>query len=330
MGDFQNITGLKYVKSYLQKAIELDRISHAYIFSADQGCGKRTMAMAFAKALQCERQELDACGECTSCRQAESNNHPDIIWVTHEKPNTISIDEIREQVNRTVPVKPYRGKYKIYIIPDAQMMTLQAQNAILKTIEEPPEYVVILLLTSNETQLLPTIHSRCVMLRFRPIKTELVKNYLMEHFEIPDYKADICAAFGQGNIGKAIRLATDEKFEAMKDEALALVKSCKDMRIPDLIDSMKQLTEYKINIDDYLDFVMVWYRDVLLFKATRDLNGVIFKEETSTIMRQADTCAYDGIESIIKALGVAKERLAANVSFELTMELLFLTIKENS
>lgn len=330
MGDFQHITGLKYVKSYLQKAIELNRISHAYIFSAEKGCGKRTMAKAFAEALQCEQGGTDACGACVACRQVEGDNHPDVIWVTHEKPNTISIDEIREQVNKTIAIKPYKSKYKIYIIPDAEMMTLQAQNAILKTIEEPPEYAVLILLTANETELLPTIHSRCVMLRFRPISAELVKKYLMEHFQIPDYKAEICASFGQGNIGKAARLATDERFSVMKDEALALVKACKDMPVPDLIDSVKQLSEYKIDINDYLDFLMVWYRDVLLFKATKDLNNVIFQEETRNIMKQADTCSYDGLEIIINALGTAKERLAANVSFELTMELLFLTIKENS
>lgn len=104
-------------------------------------------------------------------------------------------------------MKPYNGKYKIYIVPDADMMTVQAQNALLKTIEEPPAYAVILLLTENANSLLPTICSRCVMLKLRNIKDQLVKRYLMEQLQVPDYKADVCSCFAQGNIGKAAMLA---------------------------------------------------------------------------------------------------------------------------
>ena len=103
---------------------------------------------------------------------------------------TISVDDIRTQVNNDIVIKPYSSKYKIYIIPEADLMSAQAQNALLKTIEEPPEYAVIMLLTENAEALLPTIRSRCVMMKLRNIKDQLVKKYLMEQMEIPDYKAD--------------------------------------------------------------------------------------------------------------------------------------------
>ena len=144
--------------------------------------------------------------------------------MTHEKPNTISIDDIREQINNDIVIKPYSSKYKIYIVPDADMMSVQAQNALLKTIEEPPAYAVILLLTENAEILLPTIRSRCVMLKLRNIKDQLIKKYLMEQMEIPDYKADVCVAFAQGNMGRAIMLATSEHFNEIKEEAVHLLR----------------------------------------------------------------------------------------------------------
>lgn len=329
MASFKEIVGMPHVKGYLQKAIELNRISHAYIFSGEAGSGKRLLADAFAAAILCEAGQIDACMECASCKKVTSGNHPDLIHVTHEKPNTISVDEIRVQVNRIVAVKPYSGRYKVYIISEAHKMSIQAQNALLKTIEEPPEYAVIILLTSNEQELLPTIASRCVNLRLRPVRQELVQKYLMDNFQIPDYKAKVCASFAQGNIGKAVRIATSEEFNNLKDEVLSFVKHVHDMPVHEIIDYMKNLYQYKLEINDYLDFMAVWYRDVLLFKATKDMNGAIFSDEAHEIMRQANRISYDGLETIIQALDNAKRRLEANVGFDLTMELLFMTIKEN-
>ena len=144
------------------------------------------LANLFSMSLKCQNREEngDACGKCQSCRQAVSGNQPDIIRVTHEKPNTISVDDIREQVNNDIVIKPYSSKYKIYIIPDADMMSVQAQNALLKTIEEPPEYAVIMLLTENAEILLPTIRSRCVMIKLRNSKVQRVQKCLMEQMEI--------------------------------------------------------------------------------------------------------------------------------------------------
>ena len=175
-------------------------MSHAYILNGERGSGKRMLANLFAMTLLCESGNSEPCGKCHSCRQAESGNHPDIIRVTHEKPNSISVDDIRTQVNNTVDIKPYQGPYKVYIIPQADLMTPQAQNAILKTIEEPPAYAIFLLLTENAEMLLPTINSRCVMLKLRNIKDTLIRKYLMENLEIPDHKADMCTAFAQGNV----------------------------------------------------------------------------------------------------------------------------------
>ncbi|HJD45623.1 MAG TPA: DNA polymerase III subunit delta', partial [Candidatus Mediterraneibacter norfolkensis] len=255
MNRFKDVVGHKNIIKYIESAVSADAVSHAYILNGERGSGKKMLASLFSMSLQCQnrQEDGDACGKCQSCKQAVSGNHPDIIRVTHEKPNTISVDDIREQVNNDIVIKPYSSKYKIYIIPDADMMSVQAQNALLKTIEEPPEYAVIMLLTENAETLLPTIRSRCVMMKLRNIKDQLVKKYLMEQMEVPDYKADVCVAFAQGNMGKAILLATSDYFNEIKEEAVQLLRNIDEMDVSELMEAVKKCMTYKLEINDYLD-----------------------------------------------------------------------------
>ena len=330
MAGFQDIIGQDRIKEHLRSALSTGKVSHAYILNGEKSSGKEFIAKVFAMGLQCEKVGVEPCQECRSCRQALSGNQPDIIRVIHEKPNTISVDDIREQVNSDVGVKPYSSARKVYIINEAEKMTAQAQNALLKTLEEPPEYAVLLLLTANVDALLPTILSRCVQLNMKPAPDMLVRKYLCEQLQVPDYKAEVCVAFARGNVGRAKALASSEDFENIKAEALSLLKYIQDMDLGEIIDAVKRVTEYKVEIQDYLDLCAVWYRDVLLFKATNDVNHLIFREEIQALRRTAQQSSYEGIERIIRGLDSARRRLDANVNFELVMELLMLTIHENS
>ncbi len=331
MATFKDIIGQEQIKEHLTNAIEQGKISHAYVINGERFSGKEFIANVFAMALQCEHPDgVEPCQECHSCKQALSANQPDIIRVTHEKPNTIGVDDIRTQINTDIAIKPYSSPRKIYIIQEGEKMTAQAQNALLKTLEEPPAYAVILILTTNVDALLPTILSRCVVLNMKPVRDDLVKKYLMEELQIPDYKANVCVAFARGNLGKAKQLASSEEFDHIKEEAVSMLKYVQDMEINEMLAAVKKIQEYKFDVDDYLDILAIWYRDVLLFKATNDANHLIFKEEIQYIKKCADRCAYEGIEDILKALDKAKSRLKANVNFELTMELLLMAIKENS
>ena len=329
MAGFKDIIGHEQIIEHLQNAITMDKISHAYILNGPDKTGKKMIAEAFAMTLQCEKKEKDPCLECHSCKQAINYNQPDIIYVQHEKPNTISVDDIRNQVNRDIDVKPYGSRYKIYIVDEAEKMNVQAQNALLKTIEEPPAYAIILLLTSNADAFLPTIRSRCVTLNLKVVPDKMIKKYLMEQRNVPDYQADVCVAFAQGNVGKAIALASSEDFNELKSAAVQLMKRIKDIDLYELTEAVKQISEFKLQINDYFDIMMIWYRDILLYKATLDVNGLIFKDEVYDIKKQASKSSYNGIETILGALEKAKLRLNANVNFDLVMELLLLTIKEN-
>lgn len=329
MNTFDSIIGQEHIKEHFQKAIESQKVSHAYLISGERSSGKEFIAKIFAQALQCEEKGTQPCNKCRSCLQAMSNNHPDIKKITHEKPNTISVDDIRSQLVGDVLIKPYYGPWKIYIINEAEKMNAAAQNALLKTLEEPPAYVIIILLTTNEESMLSTIRSRCVFLSLRPVENRLMRKYLIEELHVPDYQADICMAFARGNVGRAKNLAMSEDFDNIKDDAVRVLKYVKEMTTAELVDAVKNIMAYKVEIQDYLDILTVWYRDILLYKATGDLNDLTFKDEMKYIKRQADESSYEGIGKVIEAIDVAKSRLNANVNFELTMELLLLTIKEN-
>lgn len=329
MNSFDEIIGHEKVKEHLRNAVKLNKISHAYIINGMQGSGKNMIADIFSKTLQCEKGGETPCNVCHSCIQAESGNHPDIIRITHEKPTSIGVEDVREQLVGDIQIRPYSGRYKIYIVDDADKMTVQAQNAILKTIEEPPEYGIIMLLTENADALLPTILSRCVRLDLTPVQDSLIKEHLMQKFGIPEYDARFAAAFARGCVGRAEAVINSEVFVGIKENALHMLKYVSDMTVGELINSVKSINDYKGNINDYLDLLAMWYRDVLLFKSTNDANLLIFKDELKTIRRQASVSSYEGIQTVLTSIDKAKKRLNANVSFELVMELLFLTMKEN-
>ena len=207
-------------------------------------------------------------------------------------------------------------------------MTEAAQNALLKTIEEPPKYGIVILLTSNISALLPTIQSRCLILEFRPLSTPAVEEYLKTHCQVPDYLAKESAIFAQGNLGKAMRYVRSEEFIERKDKVLSLLRNVNRMDVADMLAVIKDLGARKDEVRDYIDLMALWYRDVLIFKATKNINQLLFQQESSVIAKEASNRSYEKIEEILQAFEKAKVRLKANVSFEVALELMLSTLKE--
>ena len=328
MLNFHDIIGHEDIITYMQNAIRSGNIANSYILSGDTGSGKNTLACTFAAALECEAGGDEPCMSCDSCKKAIGNTHPDIITLQREKGSVISVNEIREQIVNDAQIRPYCGKKKIYIIPDAHLMNESAQNALLKTLEEPPEYVVIMLLTNNPDVLLPTIRSRCVELKLKMVSDELVKKYLMEHLHIPDYQAQIDASLAQGSIGKAQDAAQSADFARVSQAALSVLRNVDSMEVYELTEAVKTISSDKKVIHDYLEFFQFWFRDILMFKATREVDNLVFKQEINTIREQARQRSYENLERIQEALDRTRVRLLANVNVELSLELLFLTIRE--
>lgn len=329
--NWNDVVGQRQLVDNLRSALKFNKISHAYLIQGEKLSGKMMVADIFARALQCEAAQGEKpCNQCRSCRQALNRNHPDIMYVEHEKPNVISVDNIRQQINGDIAIKPYSGARKIYIMDEAEKMNVQAQNALLKTLEEPPEYAVILLLSTRAEAMLQTILSRCVVLNTRPVHEDMIKDYLMRRVQVPDYRAAICASFARGNVGRAVELASNEEFDRMKSSVISTMKNIADLEINQMAAEIKRITEEKFDIDDYLDLCFIWYRDVLLYKACGvhgDKSHIIFKEDMMDIAGAAKRYSYDGLERIIHAIDNARNRLKANVNSDLTMELLFMDMK---
>lgn len=332
MADINDILGNERIKEHFITAVRHKKISHAYIMEGDKGSGKKMLAAAFSKILQCESREYagvaEACGKCESCIQMEHKDHPDVIWVSHEKPNVISVGEIREQVVNTVDIMPYKGPYKIYIIDEAEKMNVAAQNAILKTIEEPPEYAIIFLLTTNRGAFLDTILSRCILLETKPVSGKMVEKYLGEKCSVPEEEAEFAAGFSLGNIGKAESIVLSEEFRDLKDLTLSILRYIHEIESYEIADKVKEYKKYKNRIDDFFDIFLMWFRDILLLKADNSPNAdisrkkIIFKNEYAYLKKQAEKLDLDAIDYIINRINRARVRIKSNVNFDATLELL--------
>lgn len=331
MVNFEDIIGNEQNIEYLKEVINCQKVSHAYIFNGAPRSGKKMLAKVFAKSLVCESRKNtgEACNKCKSCLQAENGNHIDIKWLIPKKDTLISVEDVRTQINSDIVVKPYKSDYKIYIIEDANKLNPQAQNALLKTIEEPPKYAVLILLTSNISSILPTILSRCIKINMKTIEDSKIENYLIQKFNVDEKKAKFCAGFSMGNLGQAIDLSQNEYFNELKEDCLHFLKYIDEMNIYEIIDFLKSLTKYKMDIDEYLDFITIWYRDILMLKVTNNPNKIIYKDEYNYLLRKATNISYEGIENVLMAIDKAKIRLRANVNFDIAIELLLLTLKEN-
>lgn len=335
MLELNDIIGEDQIIDYFKQAITNQTVTHAYVLEGEEGSGKKSLAYAFAKMLQCEEGGVEPCGKCKSCLMADGMNHPDIITVTHESPRHFAVDELRSQLVSEMGVKPYQGRYKIFIVPDAEIMTNQAQNAILKTIEEPSEHGIIMLLTTNAGRFLPTIMSRCVKLTVKPVDPLHVYNYLKENYEtysdgtvISEEDFRFATAYAGGNIGKGIRAIEYDEFKKVKDNALLALKNIHEWEIPDMVFSAKNAAEYKLQLMDYFDIMKLWFRDVLMLKVTKNINQLVLKDMYSYMNKQASAVSYEGVELILDALDNAKIRLDSNVETSVVLELLLFRIKE--
>lgn len=328
MPGFRDIIGHENIIGHMKQAIRTGKVSHAYILDGPELSGKRMLADAFAMALQCEIPGEEACLSCRSCKQALSGNQPDILVLQQEKPTVIAVGEVRKQINDTVDIRPYSSRYKIYIIENAQKMNEAAQNALLKTLEEPPAYAVFLLLTTSSAGFLPTIRSRCVTLRLQAVADDVIRAYLMKTCRVPDYQADICTAFAQGNVGRAIRLVSSDTFHEQKEQMLKSVRLLPDAKPHEAADWVSEFSSWKEDVFVYLELLLFWYRDVLLMKAEQTAKHLIFSDREQEIRRQAEAWSYAKIGHILEQIRLAADRIRANVNRELVLEVLFYEIRK--
>ena len=256
---FDEIIGNEKIEEELKRSLEEDKISHSYMFVGIEGIGKQLIAKAFAQMILCTNETEKGCDKCKSCIEFQSQNHPDFLYIEPDG-NSIKIEQIR-YLQRKIQEKPIISNKKVYIINDADKMTQEAQNCLLKTLEEPPEYSIIILIGSNENAFLNTIKSRCMKLTFQPIASEEIKQYMEKTYGMSNINENMLEAF-QGSIGKAIALK-DKKEEYENIEKMIEKLDKTDMT--ELMQLGSALYQSKEEINDILE-----YMNIVLLKMTKE------------------------------------------------------------
>lgn len=337
---FGRVIGQKLAVEHLQNALRTGRVSQAYLIHGEKGAGKKKLALSFAAALVCEKPQdrnglLEPCGQCHACRQVQSGSHPDVMMVTAEragvttKTKTLGV-QLSRFVQADVAVKPYEAAWKVYIIPEAEHLSIQAQNALLKTLEEPPAYAVFLLLAGNLSLFLPTILSRCVTIPLHPASKEQLTEYLEKQGR-PRQEAVFYAELSHGNPGRCLALCEDELKNYLGETVQHLERL--ESRNSHQIVVFSQKTagggkeELPSHTEDFLDFVRSWYRDVMIMKSTQDAGRLIFQEHIPYISNIAVQLSYEDLERIQQAIDTAQRRVQSKENEAQTIELLLLGIR---
>lgn len=329
MADFNAVAGHERIIKSLRESIKNDMTSHAYIFCGNKGSGRNLTAGAFAKTANCLSPiNGNACGKCPSCIQFESGNNPDVFYVKATKTISISVDDIREQIVNEVKIKPYSYKRKIFIIDKADTMTSQAQNALLKTLEEPPKYVLIILIAENTENFLPTVLSRCVMMKFSPISVNLIKNYLINNCAMNEDDAAFYAEYSIGSIGEALRLSGDENFYQMRNDIISCLDRLDTMDFVSAMFMAKEMEKYKA-YSELFDIMYMFYRDVFCMRLFKDDRYVIQKDKIGVIEKKAKNLNEQTIAKRLDFIMDIKKKIRQNTAFRLSMEVLFMNLKES-
>ena len=326
MNEWNEIIGNERVAAFLKKSIQYKKISHAYIFDGIDGVGKCLFANAFAKSLQCKAAS-PPCHVCSACKSFDSHNNPDVIYVLPQK-NNLSVDDIREQVNKTVAVKPYANPYKIYIIDSADKMSISAQNALLKTIEEPPAQVILLLLADNAKLFLETILSRVVMLKLQRIPVKQIFDHLIR-LGFEQSLSEVASLYAMGSIGRALKIAADEDYIQMRQKMIGIAASIRERDLVELFLLYTEFDPLKEKIFECLDVLYMWYRDILLLKAV-SLEHILQKSSAEWLLSESEYYSLGNLFTILDSIEKSKRYLSQNANYQLTIEMLIMKIKENT
>lgn len=323
--DFNQIIGHEKVIETLKRSINKGTVSHSYIFEGEEGLGKKKIANIFAKTLLCKNQKDEPCNHCTSCMKFDKGNHPDLLVIEPEK-GLIKKGEV-EALIKSVTKAPFESLRKIFIIDDSHKMNLEAKNALLKTLEEPPSYINIILITSSSNLLLPTILSRCQGIKFYPVDSKKIADLLISLYGKSKEEAKFIADFSKGSVGKSIELATSDSFFQKREEIIKLIDNLLKGDKTKAISSIGFFNDNKENIEEILDIFSFWFRDLIIYKELGDNDLIINSDKIEYLSRQS-FIHFNKINDIIDKVQQTKENINRNINFQLSIETMLLNIQE--
>jgi DNA polymerase-3 subunit delta' len=316
------VVGHKWAVELLERSLANGRTAHAYLLLGLPQVGKTTLALNFAQALNCLG-EGKPCGQCRSCLKIAHGNHPD-VRVIEAVNGTIKIDQIRA-MQREVVLSPHEGRWKVYIIRQMERATTEAANCLLKTLEEPPDQVILMLTASDMDQLLPTIISRCQVLNLRPPSMLLVQKALEERWEVDPDRARSLARLSGGRLGWAVRASEDEAILRKRERRLDEMTELMGQGRVERLRYAQQLSTSPDGLREVLDLWLSWWRDVLLIEggSSTEIANV---DREATLRSQARGYSLTQVRGFIEALRTAVWQLEHNANTRLTLEVLMLSL----
>jgi len=322
-----NIVGHGKQLATLRQALEHDRLHHAYVFIGPEGIGKKTVALSLAKAVHCQEMERDFCGRCDHCFRIENHNHPDVRMVGPlPGKKEISIEQVRA-LEKELNYRAFSNGKKIAIIDPAAVMNFSAQNALLKTLEEPPAGAVLIMISTSAGGLLPTLLSRCLRLSFAPLPASAVVECLISRQGLRPERAQLLAASSMGSLGKALDPDTAQRASDREAWVKGLAVLAKDDRMgwTTLADELSKDREQALK---FLDWLAGWYRDILIYRVTENTDEICNLDRIDGLKAQAAGSTLEKILFLRSRALLTAARIRRNVNRRMALENLFINIAE--
>ena len=323
---FKDIVGQERAIKMLTKSLKENKVSSSYIFVGSEGTGKKLTAIEFTKAVNCLNlnKNLEACDNCHSCNEINKQYCPDLKIVETTK-GLIKIEQIRE-IRKEIELKPFRNKKKVYIIDKAENMTLEASNCLLKTIEEPPYYAIIILICSKIDPILPTIVSRCQIVNFGLVTSLKIKKLLLNKIDnLEKDKAKIISKLAQGSIGKALKLSADKEYFIRREKMLNCLSTILSGKYgDDIFAKVEKIISEIDRIVEILEIIKLWYHDILIIKKTGNQKYIVNCDKLEILGKKSQIYSQKMLIDILDYLEQVEEYLMKNVNKRLILERLFI------
>jgi len=325
--NFDDIAGQSEIVASLKHSIENNSIGHAYVFDGPAGIGKKTVARITAGVLLClERLSARRCGSCISCRTFDFDSNPDFYEI-ESGGDAISVEQIRK-MRDSVAVRPMYGNRKVYLIAGAEDMTVQAQNCLLKTLEEPPEYAVIILTVSNYAALIETIRSRAFRLSFKKNTDAEVRRLLETRLGRSAAGIDFAVSFSGGIPGVALQLAGNKDFLLIREKTIEAVSGIKNLKPSQVFKLYSFFEKSKDDINLVLDIMISFFRDMLVAKKSSNENMLINSDKKDIILDSALSFSARGLMRRIDIIESTRRNIARNVNYQLSIEMMLMKLRE--
>ncbi len=321
----REVAGHAGVRTLLSQEVAADLVSHAYLFTGPEGVGKSTLALAFAQLLLCRQPNLrtgDGCDECDHCRKIRRGTHPDVAVIEAEEgKRLLGVDLIRESVIRVANLAPSEARRRVFILPDVQLMTASTTNALLKTLEEPPEGVVLLLTSTDEESLLPTLVSRCQTFHLHLVPEQEIEELLSRRFQALPAEASLLATLAEGRPGWAVRAHSRPEMREERSQWLTQITGLVSAGLEERLRAAAAMTKDGETARQVIELWTIWWRDVLLStaKATHLMSAGDPRDEAE---RLGKMMSCEQAQTFLHALLAARESLEQNVNARLVFDAL--------